>query len=232
MTEIDIAYPRVFKIGDGISIPDKFIFKISPNKSPIEIDKDDYKLFRRRKEIRGLYERGKLKIEVPDRPDEASDSGGVPSDLLLYKDKKILQNPLIPNDKKTEEPPTPKAEAKVKSKDSPKSTKILKSTPLPASPSTKQNSNLVSTVEVLKIAKNLNTSELNFLIALVQHGQVLDSGKTIISSSDLEKFGVKSNKAKAARTGLKEKGFLDYEWANDPNHPKNTKRFYYTLLIH
>lgn len=92
MNNLEIEYPRVQRIGDGISIPEKFIFRLAEDKSPVEIDKFEYRNFRKKKEVKGLYEKGKSVIPLPDRPLGHNEAGGVPSDLILFKAGKIIND--------------------------------------------------------------------------------------------------------------------------------------------
>lgn len=83
--------PIALDLGDGIFIPETFVFKYSADKSPVQITKDEYKYFKRKKIIKGLYEKGKLKLDIPDRPHDFNEDSGIPDDLVQFKDGKIIK---------------------------------------------------------------------------------------------------------------------------------------------
>lgn len=115
MSNLEIEYPIVVHVGDGISIPSKYLFKPSVDLSPIEIDKFQYREFRKKKEIKGLYTKGRLILAVPKRPKDIKEVGGLPNDLLVFKNNKLENSSNI----------------KTTIEDAPKEEKVLKVQTLP-----------------------------------------------------------------------------------------------------
>ena len=83
---LETEYPRTLDLGDGISIPETYIFELSPMHCPIKINRIDHKLFKRKKIIEGLYEKGKAIVQIPKRDSPQGSYHGIPKDLHLLRD--------------------------------------------------------------------------------------------------------------------------------------------------